>query len=159
MCSSCWVCCENRQARQYWHIYNYFFAMTNHMFIIFSRVAVLLRFAQLMIFWQLKLFVQIKVTTVQLVRFKILYLDICYETVIEFCLLQEWYCRRLRLYLWTKVNVTSDMALHIMTKPLQKFENNKPYTAFVVNRFMTFKKWQKMVFWISLILLDWSYLL
>ena len=91
MCS-CWVCCENRQARQYWHIYNYFFAMTNHMFIIFSRVAVLLRFAQLMIFWQLKLFVQIKVTTVQLVRFKILYLDICYETVIEFCLLQEWYC-------------------------------------------------------------------
>ena len=127
MCS-CWVCCENRQARQYWHIYNYFFAMTNHMFIIFSRVAVLLRFAQLMIFWQLKLFVQIKVTTVQLVRFKILYLDICYETVIEFCLLQEWYCRRLRLYLWTKVNVTSDMALlHIMTKPLQKFENNKPH--------------------------------
>ena len=105
MCS-CWVCCENRQARQYWHIYNYFFAMTNHMFIIFSRVAVLLRFAQLMIFWQLKLFVQIKVTTVQLVRFKILYLDICYETVIEFCLLQEWYCRPLRLYLWTKVNVT-----------------------------------------------------
>ena len=126
MCS-CRVCSGNRQARQYWHIYNYFFAMTNHMFIIFSRVAVLLRFAQLMIFWQLKLFVQIKVTTVQLVRFKIPYLDICYGTVIEFWLLQEWYCRRLRLYLWTKVNAISDMALRIIRKPLQKIENKKTH--------------------------------
>ena len=35
---------------------------------------------------------QIKVTTVQLVRSKIIYLDVCYETVIEFSLLQDRYC-------------------------------------------------------------------